>query len=467
MRLTAWPSCVNNFTTMVTVLLIVSSLLLVAACGVFVAAEFSLITVNRGTVERLAAKGDGQAKGVMQALKTLSTQLSGAQVGITITNLAIGFLAEPAIASLIEGPLRAVRIPEAVVPGIAIAIGIAVATAVTMVFGELVPKNLAIARPLATARAVQGMQRVFSLVLKQPIRLLNASANALLRQMGVQPQEELASARSADELASLVRRSAEKGTLPQETALMLERSLRFGELLAVDVMTPRRRVRAVRADDPVIKVLSLARQTGLSRFPVMGKDMDDIVGTVHIRRVVAVPEAERETMTVRRVMYEPVVVPSSIELDPLLRTLRSSGSQMAVVVDEFGGTDGIVTIEDLIEELVGEVRDEHDRAYKAIHKRSNGAWALSGLLRPDEIGQQLGIFLPEEDDFETVGGLVTERLGRVATINDEVSIVALDRDGKEMPIRLVVERMDGWRVDRVRLEADVPRELASSEEEKA
>jgi CBS domain containing-hemolysin-like protein len=436
-----------------TALYILSALLLVAACGVFVAAEFSFITVNRTTVDRLAARGDHRARGVQKALRSLSTQLSGAQVGITITNLAIGLLAEPAIASLIENPLRAIGVPDMMLPGIAIALGIATATAVTMVFGELVPKNLAIAKPLATALAMQGMQRAFSQGMKFPIRLLNQSANFVLRRMGIVPQEELASARSADELSSLVRRSAEKGTLPRETALMLERSLRFGELSAVDVMTPRRRVRSVQAHDPVSRVLTLARQTGFSRFPVTDKGVDDVVGTVHIKRAVGVKAAERSTTTVQQVMHQPLVVPSSIQLDPLLHTLRSGGIQMAVVIDEFGGTDGIVTIEDLIEELVGEVRDEHDRTYKAVHHRDDGSWALSGLLRPDEVGQYTGIFVPDEEEFETLGGLVASRLGRVPDVDDVARIAAVDRDGNNLTISVKVERMDGRRVDRVRLEA--------------
>jgi CBS domain containing-hemolysin-like protein len=223
---------------MIEIVLLITSVLLILACGVFVAAEFSLIAVNRTTVERLAARGDGGAKGVLKALTTLSTQLSSAQVGITITNLLIGFLAEPAISALIRPWLQALAIPEAVVTTLAVLIGLLLATALTMVFGELVPKNLAIAKPVATAKRVQRPLLFFTSVMRWPIRVLNGSANAFLRKVGIEPQEELASARSADELISLVRRSAEKGTIPRETAIMLERSLNFGDLTALDVMTP-------------------------------------------------------------------------------------------------------------------------------------------------------------------------------------------------------------------------------------
>ena len=235
---------------MTELLLILIALLLVVACGIFVASEFAFITVNRGAVERLAAKGDRHAIGITHALKTLSTQLSGAQVGITITNLAIGYLAEPAIARLISPVLRALGAPEAAVVPAAVLIGFAAATTVTMVIGELIPKNLAIAKPMGTSRAIEAPMRLFSTVMKYPIAVLNTSANYLVRRMGVEPQEELASARSADELSSLVRRSAEQGTLPKETALMLERTLAFGELTALDIMTPRVQMRSLPADAP-------------------------------------------------------------------------------------------------------------------------------------------------------------------------------------------------------------------------
>ncbi|HSX34373.1 MAG TPA: hemolysin family protein [Candidatus Saccharimonadales bacterium] len=433
-------------------LLIILALLLVAACGIFVAAEFSLITVNRNTVGRLAAKGDRKSQGVAEALKTLSTQLSGAQVGITITNLAIGFLAEPAIATLIKGPLAAIGVPDAGVSSIAIVTGITIATIVTMVFGELVPKNLAIARPLATARFVQNTQRLFSRIMKYPIKLLNGSANFILHRIGIAAQEELASARTADELASLVRRSAEKGTLPKETALMLERSLVFDELTALDVMTPRVRMRTLQADAPMSSVIDLTKATGLSRFPVIGKNLDDVVGIVHVKHVFGTPAAQRQTLSISRITQPPILVPSSIQLDALLETLRKGGLQMAVVIDEFGGTDGLVTIEDLLEELVGEVHDEHDRSGVAIRKRSGGGWILSGLLRADEVGEEIGIFLPEEEDFETVGGLIIHLLERIPEVGDSIETEAVDRDGRSVAVRLSVERMDGRRVDRLHME---------------
>jgi CBS domain containing-hemolysin-like protein len=301
--------------------------------------------------------------------------------------------------------------------------------------------------------------------MKYPIRFLNGSANFLLRRIGIEPQEELASARSADELSSLVRRSAEQGTLPKETAAMLERSLTFGELTAQDVMTPRVRVQSLHEDDPVSHVLDLARVTGLSRFPVIRENLDDVIGIIHIKQALSVPKNQRAETKVKAIMQAPVIVPFSLALDSLLEELRKGGLQMAIVIDEFGGMSGIVTVEDLLEELVGEVHDEHDRSGATIRRQKDGSWLLSGLLRPDEIADELDIFLPEEEEFETIAGLVTDRLEHIAEVGDTVLIKAVDRDGNELYAQLKVVRMDGRRIDRIqmRLIADSINLLGSGE----
>jgi CBS domain containing-hemolysin-like protein len=340
--------------------LLLVSLALVAACGLFVAAEFSFVTVDRPGVERAAADGDEGARGVQLALRSLSTQLSGAQVGITVTNLAIGFLAEPAVADLIDDPLATAGVPDGVVTPVSLALGLAFGTVVTMIFGEMVPKNIAIARPLQTARTTQGFMRGFTALTKGPIRALNGSANAIVRRLGIEPQEELRSARSAQELASLVQRSADQGTLDADTAELVERSVEFGTRTAGEIMTPRVRTTTVEDSDRVSSVIDLARQTGHSRFPVLDAE-DTVVGTVHVKHAVAVPVHERSTTRIKHVMVRPVVVPDSLRLDPLLALLRQDGFQMAIVLDEYGGHAGIVTLEDVVEEIVGDISDEHDR----------------------------------------------------------------------------------------------------------
>ena len=339
------------------------------------------------------------------ALRSLSTQLSGAQVGITVTNLAIGFLAEPAIAELVDGPLTAAGLPEDWVRPVAVALGLTISTALTVVFGELVPKNLAIARPMETALATQRFQRTFTRLMAFPIRVLNGSANALVRRLGIEPQEELRSARSSTELASLIAHSGEQGTLDADTAELMERSVEFGTRTAGEIMTPRVRTTSLEATDRAIAVIENARSTGHSRFPVLDDD-DMVVGTVHVKHAVALPVSERATTRIKHIMVKPIVVPDSLRLDPLLALLRADGFQMAVVLDEYGGHAGIVTLEDVVEEIVGDISDEHDRLGNRRRRRRDGGWSLSGLLRPDEAEDITGVELPEHDDYDTVAGLV-------------------------------------------------------------
>lgn len=436
---------------MIELLLLIIALVLVFVCGLFVMAEFALVTVNRSVVEKHAGHGDVAAGRVLSALTSLSTQLSSAQVGITITNLAIGFLAEPAIASFLLNPLASIGVSEALVPAIALIAGIALATVVTMVFGELVPKNIAISRPLDAAKFVAPFLLTFTYLIRVPIRLINRSANAILGIFGVETQEELASARSADELLSLVKRSAEKGTLEPATATLLERSLTFGEQTALDVMTPRVQVEAVHQDLPISELLGQAKKTGTSRFPVYNENIDDITGIVHIKNALAVDRKERDNTPVATIMRPPVFVPSTVELEPLLVSLRNGGLQMAVVVDEFGGMDGIITMEDVLEELVGEVRDEHDMDEKSVVVKKDGSFVVSGLLRPDELAESIGIFLPEEDDVETLAGLFIHHFEKIPTIRDHVTIRAIDESGTELDAQLRVTHMDGNRIDRLRL----------------
>lgn len=431
---------------------------LMLTCGLFGAAEYSLVTVDRAAVERAAAAGDKAAEGVRAALRTLSTQLSGAQIGVTLTNLIIGFLAEPAIATLIDGPLESTGLPERWVPGVAVTIGLALATIATMLFGELVPKKIALAAPLATARATQRFQRTFTKAMKGPIRVLNGSANAVVRLFGIQPQEELRSARSSDELASLAGRSASEGKLDTETAHLVQRSVAFGPRTAAEIMTPRVQMACVDSNDPVSEIIELSSATGFSKFPVIKGSSDHVVGSVHVKQAVAVPRSERGSTQVREVMVEATVVPESLRLDPLLQLLRTEGFQMAIVSDEYGGTAGVVTLEDVVEEIVGDIADEHDRYGSRLRQRPDGSWLVSGLLRPDEVRDATGMALPVHEDYDTVAGLLVRILGRIPARGDSVVLplpVVIPDDDDEAPIKefaqLRVMRMDGLRVDRLTL----------------
>jgi len=440
-------------------LLLGLSLLLMLACGVFVAAEFSFVTVDRPSVERAAEAGDRQAAGTLKALRTLSTQLSGAQLGITMTNLAIGFLAEPAIGTLLRGPLTDLGMAQTSARVTAFATALILSTFVTMLVGELVPKNIALALPMQTANATQLAQRAFTKAMAIPIRFLNGSANAIIRSMGVEPQEELRSARSPLELRRLVLRSAREGALADQTADLVARSIAFGDRTAADVRTPRVRVHFLEGRDSAYDVIEAARQTGHSRFPVIGKSPDDILGTVHVKQAVSVPPNRRRSVRLTDIATPATIVPDSIELDPLLSLLREQGMQMAVVVDEYGGTDGVVTLEDLVEEIVGDIADEHDRLSARSRHRRDGTWSLSGMLRPDEVEEQTGISLPEDDDYETIAGLINSELGRIPDRGDvaELRLTGPETDDDHptvLVVRLTVDRMDGRRIDRVSMTSE-------------
>lgn len=451
-------------------LLLLAVVGLIAANAVFVAAEFALVTVDRPTVARLAAEGDKRAVSLAAALRTLSTQLSGAQLGITVTSLVVGFIAEPSIAALLRGPIESAGLPEQTALGVSFAAAFLIATVTQMVFGELVPKNWAIAEPLRVGRAVVGLQRAFTWVTRPLLWFLNGTANAIVRALGMEPQEELASARSAQELGSLAVRSAQQGFLGEKLARRLEHSVALGERTASDAMTPRPRVRFLEADQTAADVVAAAAATGHARFPVLGRNVDDITGAVHFKDALAVPAAERGNTPVTVLVRPLRAVPSTMRLGTVLDVLRR-GVQMAVVVDEYGGTDGIITLEDVVEEIVGEIDDEQDRPTRAHRQLDDGRWFLSGLLRPDEAGEALGLELPEAKESDTLGGLITEQLGRFPQVGDEVVMAArnesrLDSLGLPTPVavRVRVTRLDGWRVDRLVLSVEEPAEETTSDD---
>jgi CBS domain containing-hemolysin-like protein len=416
---------------------------LIVGNAVFVAAETALVTVDRNLVESRAREGSIRFGRVRGTLQRLSTYLSGAQLGITVTSLAIGFVAEPSVATLLLGPLGVLGLDADVAEVTAVAAALLLATGVQMVFGELVPKNIALSRPVGAALWVVPPLLVFTTVTRPLIGLLNGSANRLLRLVKVEPVEELRSARTPDELASVVRRAGVQGALGSETAVLMEHSLSFSAKTAADVMTPRTRLRTVSASASVTTVIEATRETGHSRFPVIGDSIDDIWGVVHVKQAVAVPELDRSATGVREVMAQPVLVPPSMALDRLLHLLQERSLQLAVVVDEYGGTAGIVTFEDLVEELVGDVVDEHDPPALGIQRHADGTWLISGLLRPDEIQAAIGLELPPgHADYETVAGLILQVLGRIPRSRDSVDVPGAT---------LTVERMDGRRIDEVRV----------------
>ncbi|MFC4530761.1 hemolysin family protein [Sphaerisporangium dianthi] len=412
----------------VDLIFLLGALALVIANGVFVAAEFSLVTVERGEVQRLASAGDRGAQGILAAVRKLSFQLSGAQLGITITSLMLGVIAEPSIAHLLH-PLveRIPGLPGRAGESVSALLGLLVATVSQMVLGELVPKNAALSRPMAIARFSAPPQRAFSAVFAPLIKACNATANALVRALGAEPQDELASARSPDELSLLMSQSAEAGALPGATAAMLRRALSFGDRTAAEAMTPRTDCVTVTDTDTVADFLTLARRERHLRLPVSGGELDDIVGVASVVDAFAVPETDRTTTLVAAIRRPPLLIPESLDLETVQERLFSARREMAVVVDEYGGFAGIVTVEDLAEELIGDIADEYDLPEEGSDE-PQGALLASGtsvtvpaLLRAHEVEERIGFQMPE-GPYETLAGLLISRLGRLPDPGDSVVV---------------------------------------------
>ncbi len=412
-------------------LLVLLGVALTFGTAIFVAAEFSLVALDPASVEK-KAEVDGRLRPVVRGLKSLSTQLSGAQVGITLTTILLGYTTQVALVDMFATWFDSWGLAVAFATAIAGAVAAILVNAFSMLFGELVPKNLALADPLRTARLVTPLQLGFTWLFAPIIRVLNGSANFLLRRVGVEPQEELSSARSAAELESLVRHSAELGTLEEGTAELLTRSISVGALTAEDAMTDRGRVVTVTEDATAQDVVEAARDSGFSRFPIIGSTSDDIVGLVNLRGAIGVPPDRRPDVSVMSssLSIPAPRVPETMRLAPLLVQLRDEPMQMAVVVDEYGGTSGIVTLEDVVEEIVGEVSDEHDRRRLGIKKLGTGQYRVPGTLRPDELAGQTEVALPEDGPYETLAGLVMSHLDRIPEVGDSVVI-----DGTVLEVR--------------------------------
>lgn len=430
-------------------LMIVLGVLLTAGTAVFVAGEFALVALDPSVVDARAQAGDKRAGRVAKALRHLSSLLSGAQVGITLTTILLGYTMQAALNQLLSQWLSP-WLGQTLAATIAVVSALIVVNAFSMVFGELIPKNATLADPLAAAGFVTPFITGFTWLFRPLVDLLNGMANAILKRFGIEAAEEASGARSASELTALLRRSAEEGTLDRATARLLTRSIGVDELSAVDVMTDRGRIHWLEESSTAADLVALASQTGHSRFPVFGDSPDDVLGLVNLRRAIAVPYERRAQVPVTSssIMTPAPRVPETMPLASLLVELRGYGEQeyfglqMAIVVDEYGGTAGVVTLEDAVEEIVGEVSDEHDRRRAGIHLDSAGRWIAPGWSRPDEFTARTTIRIPDDGPYETLGGLVMNELGRIPQIGDEVTLPTCT---------VLVDAMEGRRVTRVRI----------------
>lgn len=416
---------------------VVAILVLIAANALFVAVEFALVAVDRHSVEVDAESGSGPARRVLGALRQLSATLSSAQVGITLSSLLLGLFAEPVLAQLLE-PLLGPVVGEARSAAVSLGLAFVVATAAQMVLGELVPKGIAIASPRATAERLARATGVMNMVFRPLTSVLDAAANRVVRSLGIEPREELATARSRQELSRLVEGSLAHGDIEGDEAGFLLRGLRFGAKDAAVALTPRTALHTIDSGATGEDLLALARSTGFSRFPVTNGSVDDIAGIVDIRTLLDHPQATRRGLTAGSLSRPALTVPESRKLASLLTELRSSGEHMAIVGDEYGGTAGVITVEDILEEVVGEIHDESDRAERLPRPGLRRA-EFSGRAGPDEVAEGIGFDMPP-GPYESLAGFMLNELGRIPVVGDGIAV-----DGWTF----TVAAMDGLRIARV------------------
>jgi CBS domain containing-hemolysin-like protein len=421
---------------------------LILANGFFVVGEFAIVAVERSLVERRAQEGDRSAKRILNSLRNLSFELSGAQLGITATSLVLGAIAEPAIAGLLAPMIASLPwVPEASTLAISVVVALTLATTVQMVFGELVPKNLAIARPYPSAVWFAIPMQIVNRLLRPLILFLNSSANWTVRRLGIEPRDELAGVRSMEELELMIRSSGDEGRLDDEEIELLTRAITFTEKVAADAMVPRVSVVGLSRHDSIAELRRTSVATGHSRFPVFDEDLDDIVGIVHIKDSIGIPESRIPVTPVAEIAEPPFQVPESSPLEYLLTELQTSARGMAVVVDEYGGTAGIVTVEDLLEEIFGDIEDEYDPESQP-EPETEEIEVLSGLLHRHEVEELVGFVWPE-GRYETLGGFLVAQLGRFPEVGEVVRV------GNTA---FGILAMDGHRVDQVRVTRPTGRE---------
>ncbi|MEO3823787.1 hemolysin family protein [Actinomadura sp. B10D3] len=408
-------------------------LVLTAATGYFVAQEFAFVTADRPALAQRAAEGDRASARALKVMGRLSFMLSGAQLGITVTALVVGFIAKPALADLIDPVLRAGGVPDAASGGVAVALGFALATVVQMVMGELFPKNLALARAEPLARALAASTLGYLAMAGPLIRLFDASANRLVRAVGIEPVEELRHGATLEELGHMIGESGEQ--FQEGHADLLERALVFSERDAEAVMVPRVDVVSVAATADAAGLSEIIAASGHTRYPVLGEGVDDVVGVVGLEELVRLGPDEAARTAVGAIARPPLLLPSTLPLPDVVLRLRGAAEPLACVVDEYGGFAGILTWEDVAEELVGEIADENEPD-DDLAIRTGEWWTTDAGLRIDEVAHETGIALPE-GDYETVAGLLMRRLGRIARPGDVVR-VELPRERLDEPARTAV-----------------------------
>src|SRR5213083_1697391 len=429
-----------------TALALVLTVVLVVANGFCVAAEYAFVRVRKTQLDEIGQQGSARARLASRVLDRLDQYISASQLGVTLCSLAIGWIGEPAVAALLAPVFT--WLPDPLLEVLSFALAFGVITYLHIVVGELAPKYLAIQRALALALWCAYPLHLFYRVMYPFIALVNGSANAILRIAGIRSTDEL-DVHSEEELKMLVAVSTKKGVLQESERLIVGRAMEFADRMVRQVMVPRTEMVAVPDDVGVKELLATARQHRFSRFPVYQEDLDHIIGIVHVKDLVGVDKENRTRA--RDVMRKVPVMPETMRLDQALAEFRRQRVQLAIVLDEFGGTAGLVTLEDVIEQLVGEVHDEFDREAPAFKEEAPGTFVVDGLTSLEALRDRLAIELPDEP-YDTVGGLVFGRLGRLAAVGDAIEIEGY---------RFQVTAVDGRRVAQVRVvRARPPRKAA-------
>jgi CBS domain containing-hemolysin-like protein len=406
--------------------MIAAALALVGLNAFFVAAEFGLVAARRPRIDQLVASGNSRAAVVQRAMGELNLLLSGCQLGITFASLGLGWIGEPAFADLLTSTFEPLPSPLNTIAthGTASVLAFVIITFLHVVLGELVPKNLAIAAPEQVALWVAVPMRAFAVLFRPFIWLFNEGANALVRLLGVEPQSELRSVHTLDEFRVLLEESQRAGVVQLSQGDIIDRLFDFPDKLVNEAMVPRSDVHAVGIDNNVDEVLEMARRTRHSRFPVFKGEPSEFVGVVHLADMLAADHRQPGAI-VKHAMREPLFVPESLRLDLLLRQMNEARTHFAIALNEYGSTEGIVTLDDVLAELVGDIADEHRDPARAVRKLENG-YRVPGAIHLEELERVTDLRLPE-GDYETVGGFINDRLGHVARQGDEV-------------------RIDGWRI---------------------
>jgi CBS domain containing-hemolysin-like protein len=396
-----------------------------AFTGYFVAQEFGYMAVDRSRLRAAAAAGDQAAELALGVTARTSFMLSGAQLGITVTGLVVGYVAEPLIGAGLGELLGVAGVPTAVGVAIGTVLALLFATAVQMVAGELFPKNLAIARPEPVARRLAWSTTWYLRLFGPLVRVFDAASNLLLRAARIEPVHDVEHAATPRDLEAIIDESRASGDLPAELSTLLDRVLDFTDRPARAAMIPRPRVATAPADEPLAELVERMAH-GHSRYPVIDRDVDDVLGVICLRDVLALPEAEWSRLRARDVARPAILLPESLPLPEVLDQLRRAvdegpGDELACVVDEYGGLAGVITMEDVAEELIGEIGDEHDAARAPEPQAGDGGWTVPGSTLVDEVERLLDRDLPR-GDYDTIGGLVMAELGRLPEPGDVVTV---------------------------------------------